>query len=112
MKDSKQDLPYLMRFKFISVLCLATILAVVAISCKSALYVPSEADASASVSLKQLQAGRLIYVNRCGSCHSLYLPEQFTPAKWRTNLNEMKPKAKLTDQEYTLVYRYLCRGKE
>jgi cytochrome c553 len=35
-------------------------------------YTPTAADATATVTLADLQAGRALYINSCGRCHNLY----------------------------------------
>ena len=108
MKNYKQGLLSLIRFKFIYLLFSGIF---IVLSCKSALYLPTEAHTSAGISLKELQIGRELYVNRCGSCHTLYLPEQFTPTHWKSTLEVMKPKAKLTSAECNLITKYLNKGR-
>ena len=42
------------------------------------LYVPTTADVTSSATLADLQAGRSIFINSCGKCHSLYSPDSKT----------------------------------
>lgn len=84
-----------------------SILAILFAGCASALYQPLPEHASASVSFEQLQAGRSAYVNKCGSCHSLYLPHQYSPEVWAHNLDEMQERSKMSDEEKKLVYDYI-----
>ncbi len=35
-------------------------------------YVPTAADATATATLADLEAGRSIYINYCGKCHMMY----------------------------------------
>ena len=75
--------------------------------CASALYQPLPEHATASVSYEQLVQGRAVYVNKCGSCHSLYLPHQYTAEVWAHNLDEMQERSKMSDEEKKMVYDYI-----
>jgi hypothetical protein len=59
------------------------------------------------VTVDSLEQGRSLYVARCGSCHSLYLPSSFDATGWQERLGLMAPRARLNDDERTLVYKYL-----
>ncbi len=88
-------------------------LAFLFITCTPALYLPTEEVAENSgVSLENLQQGRQIYVDHCGSCHMLYLPQRFTALEWEKSLNEMQEKVKISDREKKLVLDYLLAGKK
>ncbi len=77
-------------------------------SCAPALYMPSVDDANRTgVSADSLAMGRTLYANRCGSCHNLHLPEQYTRAHWQKEIPEMKHKAKITDSEARLITNFL-----
>jgi len=71
----------------------------VSISCSSALY-----------SLSQLQAGRKLYVQKCGSCHTLVLPEKHTKEEWQHLLDEMQLKASINNIEKEKILLYLTKG--
>jgi hypothetical protein len=76
--------------------------------CSVALKMPTELDAQKNgVSLDTLVMGRRLYIENCGSCHSLYLPEKFTAAQWTTNVQNMKKRAKTNDQQSALILQYL-----
>ena len=79
----------------------------VLISCKPALYIPTEAHVTTEVTLQQLTEGRSLYVNSCGSCHSLHLPSEFTKERWLQEINEMQERAKINDSEKQLILNYL-----
>jgi hypothetical protein len=51
--------------------------------------------------------GRKLYKKRCHKCHALYSPKDYKLQKWKENLDEMKKKAALSDDEYDLIYLYL-----
>jgi len=75
------------------------------------LYVPSTSDVTTTATLADLQSGRTLYVNRCGSCHNLYSPDSYSSANWSSILASMAPKASLTSTEKSLVLKYVTRGK-
>lgn len=72
--------------------------------CAPVFYHPSVADAEKQ---KQLQSGREIYLNKCGTCHNLHLPSEYNSEQWKANLDFMQPKAKITDDERNAVFQYL-----
>lgn len=75
------------------------------------LYVPATADVTTTATLTDLQNGRTLYVNKCGSCHNLYSPDSYSSANWSSILTSMAPKAGLTSTEKSLVLKYVTRGK-
>jgi hypothetical protein len=77
----------------------------------SALYMPSAGDATANASLQELQQGRVIYIDNCGSCHSLYTPDDFSASQWPGIMNSMAPKAGLSSADKALALKYVTRGK-
>jgi hypothetical protein len=79
-------------------------------SCTSELWVPTEADATPKVSFEELQKGRRKYVEKCSSCHSLYLPEKYSPAQWRIIVDDMEDEAKMNPGEKDLIVKYLTKG--
>lgn len=54
-----------------------------------------------------LTQGKQIFINRCGKCHDLPLPEQFTEKRWEGILSYMIPRARLNDEEGIHVTAYL-----
>jgi hypothetical protein len=77
----------------------------------SALYVPAAGDATANATLQELQQGRVIYIDNCGSCHSLYTPDEFSASQWSGIMNSMAPKAGLSSGDKALALKYVTRGK-
>lgn len=67
------------------------------------LYVPTATDATASATLADLQAGRNIYINNCGRCHTLYpianVPSSVIPT--------MASRAGLSASETSQVTKYI-----
>lgn len=74
-------------------------------SCSTALYQPVSDGNNAH--LDDLKKGRALYVNTCAGCHQLYLPNKFSAKEWKTNLDEMQSRAKITDADKELIYQYL-----
>ena len=78
----------------------------------SSLYVPTSADVTANATLQELTDGRALYINNCGQCHSLYLPDNYTPSQWSVILDQMAPNTSMNASEVGLVRKYLTRGKQ
>jgi hypothetical protein len=57
--------------------------------------------------LTKFPEGRELYLSKCTSCHRAYEREKFTAEKWKAVLEEMTVKAKLNDEEKTLILNYL-----
>ena len=98
-----------MRFKTAKILLLLA-LGLVA-GCSASLYVPQPADVTADASLEELTRGRELYVQRCGRCHSLYLPDRFSVAQWRSSLDKMQLRAGIADTEKELIFKMILAGK-
>ena|SRR5690242_12451388 len=85
----------------------------IACGCTSKLYMPAAANVekarvvSPDITLTRMKEARHLYVVKCSNCHNLHLPEEFTDAQWKKNLDKMQPKAKITNQEKQLLYTYL-----
>jgi cytochrome c5 len=71
------------------------------------LYVPTAADATATATLADLQAGRSIYINSCGKCHNLFTPGTFSTSV----VSNMATRAALTATQTSQVTKYITRGK-
>ncbi len=72
--------------------------------CRQALYMPDSPDAAKQ---QELLSGRKLYVDHCGSCHNLHLPKERDAMSWKKQLDEMQAKAKITDTEKELIFKYL-----
>ena len=88
-----------------------TLALLVIAGCGASLYLPEPRDASADASLEDLIRGREIYTQRCARCHSLFLPERFSMAQWKTSLNKMQPRARINDTEKELILKMIFAGK-
>lgn len=78
-------------------------------ACTTQLYVPSDSNVNKreSASLADLKKGHDLYLNNCGKCHKLFKPDSHTPEKWTKILEVMGPQAKLSNEQVSLVYKYL-----
>ena len=105
MKNLKHVWFFHMRSKLtiaISVFCITLV------SCATALYLPTNNDAiKNNVPLENLIQGRKLFINKCASCHNLYLPSQFTKQQWNPILMKMQKKAKLTDNQIKMISAYI-----
>jgi hypothetical protein len=107
MRNYRPDWFFHSLFKAIPVLILCGLI----YRCGSALYVPTVEDQQRTgIMLDSLSDGRKLYVDRCGSCHNLYLPAQYTESEWEKNVEEMQVKAKVTDSQKTKMLCYLKSG--
>lgn len=76
--------------------------------CGSTLYIPKAADTQKTgASLDSLIKGRKMYVRNCGSCHNLHLPEKYTAARWKKELDKMQNRSKINDEEKEIILKYL-----
>jgi hypothetical protein len=60
----------------------------------------------------ELRDGNTIYTTKCTRCHKNYKPEKFSEKKWLHELDDMAPKAKLTDLEKQSLTRYLLTSRQ
>jgi hypothetical protein len=75
------------------------------------LYVPTAADTTVNATLSELQQGRAIYIDHCGSCHNLYSPDDYSSSQWPRVLSNMASRAGLSSGNTLLVKKYLTKGK-
>lgn len=54
-----------------------------------------------------LEAGKIVHEYKCERCHEIHTPETFTKTEWTYWVNEMAPKAKLTEDEKHQLETYL-----
>ncbi|MDZ4810156.1 MAG: hypothetical protein SGI96_18115 [Bacteroidota bacterium] len=54
-----------------------------------------------------IATGKIIFTNRCGNCHDLPKPEQYTAQRWEGILSYMIPRARLNDEQGVHVTAYL-----
>ncbi|MCL1677072.1 c-type cytochrome [Elizabethkingia meningoseptica] len=56
---------------------------------------------------QQLATATELFNTRCGKCHDLPKPEDHTAEQWKPIMDQMAPKAKLTDEEKNWVLAYV-----
>jgi hypothetical protein len=104
MKNYRSGLPFHLLCKAIFLLIICGLI----YRCGSALYVPTIEDQERTgIMLDSLKEGRKIYTANCGSCHNLYIPEQYNSAEWERNVAKMQEKGKITDGQKVKVLYYL-----
>jgi len=60
---------------------------------------------------EDLERGRRLYVDRCSSCHSLHLPNEYPEAKWEEAIGEMQHRARLLPEEREAIRRFLLSAR-
>ena len=100
--------------KYIYSLCL---LGVIVYSCKTQTTAPATTTPSVSttpstataVLTKEeiLKKGEDLFTLKCGRCHGLPSPSEFTVADWQPIMARMAPKAKLNAEETNWVLAYV-----
>ncbi len=94
-----------MHFKRISFFVFFTLAALTSFT---APYLPTKEDAAAqNVNLEYLNQGRLLYIKTCSSCHALHLTSEYTKMQWALSMNKMQKRAKITDEQKEMIFRYL-----
>lgn len=80
--------------------------------------VPSEKELAVaqktnpSATLIDLNAGRAIYFNQCRECHKTHEITKFSERKWKHEIDDMSPKANLTDEQKSLLSNYILSYRE
>jgi hypothetical protein len=82
-------------------------------SCSPARSLPTEQEVSLAkkewkdVDLISLRTGCSLYSGKCGRCHELYKPGEYSEDDWADILPHMARKAKITDAEQELIRRFI-----
>jgi len=63
--------------------------------------------ATATDIIPDLETGKMIFTNRCGRCHGLPEPAQFSIQRWETILAIMIPRARLNKEQETHITAWL-----
>jgi hypothetical protein len=61
-----------------------------------------------TATFSNLESGRQKYIDRCGGCHSLHLPSEFTEDQWRKAVGDMQQRARVSSEEKELILLYLA----
>lgn len=59
---------------------------------------------------ENMAQGKVLFENNCGKCHDLPTVEKFNDEKWKSIVDWMAPKAKLTSQQADMVYLYVSNS--
>ena len=59
------------------------------------------------VTTDQLKNGYKLYTAKCGGCHFLPVPKDYSEKEWLDILPEMSQKCKLSHEEYDNVFKYV-----
>lgn len=65
-----------------------------------------------NITLDELRAGRDIYFNQCTECHKVFDIPKFSEKKWKHEIDDMSPKAKLTSEQKTTLSNYILSFRE
>jgi mono/diheme cytochrome c family protein len=57
--------------------------------------------------LDALRRGRAILVTECAACHRLFLPDEYSPERWRGIVKRMAGRASLAEDQAADLLRYL-----
>jgi cytochrome c5 len=95
---------------------------IVLIQCKSTKSViatePTEKELAVaqktwpSTTLDELKEGQAIYKNQCTECHKNFTITKFSEKKWKHEIDDMSPKAKLTDVQKEKLSKYILSYRE
>jgi hypothetical protein len=86
--------------------------------CTPKLIPPSLADADRGkvlwndYSLETLNQAHTLYINKCGTCHSLKMPSSESAESWKKIVPPMARKAKLSAEEENTILRYVLTMRE
>jgi DNA-binding transcriptional regulator YhcF (GntR family) len=80
------------------------------VACSTALYVPKASPHLSKEDLSEMQKGRAAYISKCGSCHSLILPEKHSSKEWKAEVERMATKAHLSHLEEEQIIKYLSKN--
>jgi hypothetical protein len=112
LKKSSSDYYFPMLSKKVIHGIAAGLLISIAIACSSALYIPDQNNVPAGSNIVDMQAGRNLYINKCGSCHALVLPEKYSAEQWPSLVDKMEIKSKISPEEKKLILEYLRKVKK
>ena len=81
-------------------------------------YLPTQKELTvaqkinSSITLADLKNGHAIYFNQCIECHKAYDIPKFSERKWKHEIDDMSPKANLTDAQIILLSNYVLSFRE
>jgi hypothetical protein len=95
--------------------CFALLLLV---ACAPALLRPTVEDEQraqvrySGMTLVRLNQGHQLYIEKCGGCHNLFTPPQFSEEKWKKVLPDMAKRSSMNAAQYELVEQYILTMRE
>lgn len=98
----------IMKTKIVTV----SLIAIILYSCGGSKSTPPMVDVKKVEMTPALVEGKNLYESNCAKCHKLFEPEKFTAEKWTRILEWMQPKAKITDEQRTIIFNYLVMNKK
>ena len=54
-----------------------------------------------------IKTGNELYAKNCALCHKLIDPAKYTMVQWPNLVNKMQKRAKITDEQKTMILSYL-----
>ncbi|MFM2201316.1 MAG: hypothetical protein RL040_516 [Bacteroidota bacterium] len=96
-----------------SITLLGCILILAACASKKTTVSLSDADATRAAakypgaSLASLQKGKLLYEEKCNTCHGLKNPTAYDEVQWGKHVKRMAPKAKIDKPTEELILQYV-----
>jgi hypothetical protein len=86
---------------------IALLLVLAACSGRTAPHATAADAQRANVELAELEEGRTLLLRKCGGCHKTPIPNDYSPAEWPKQVDDMAPKAKLDARQHALIEQYL-----
>lgn len=86
---------------------------ILALSCSKKVTAPAAESTVAVAKIElptEIAAGKTLFESSCAKCHKLFPVTKHDKEGWAKTLDRMAPKAKITDEQKTLVYNYLTYG--
>ena len=93
--------------KKLILLLIVTAIIIIACNKKAVPTKPITPDPSLPTVIPDTSIGKIVFIHRCGRCHGLPEPNQFTSKRWDGILSYMIPRARLTDEQGIHVTAYL-----
>jgi len=88
---------------------LFTIPAGMLLSCVGILFATTQSDSlPGKLKADSVRTGKALYENNCVRCHKLKNPAKYTMVQWPGLVNKMQKRAKITDEQKTLILTYLA----
>jgi len=56
--------------------------------------------------------GRDLYMSKCGGCHQLFDPNNYSKGEWSKIMVAMQEKSKINDQQKNEIYNWILETKK